>query len=179
MGGRPSKPIGMIVLEGKNHITKREIAERESAESAMNVSGDIKETKSVKKSKVAHKEFQRLIKLYEQIGFVSALDEQIINRYCMAVSDLDSLRKIASKMEQKLDDLDAQEADFSAKDIVNLYKSINSVIGKIQAQEKQLLSYEDRLFLNPAGRLRSIPKKKPEQKEKTGFAAYKEKWNTR
>lgn len=176
MAGRPSKPVDLILMEGKNHITKAEIEVRKNAEAALRAGGEIQADNAVKASPVAFKEFKRLKKLYSKIEFVDAFDQQIINRYCLALADMATLRDFAEKLDSKIDSLGADGTAFEAKDVVNLYRSIDSVIGKIQAQEKQLLAFEDRLFLNPAGRMRSIPKK-PEKKGKSGFAAYKEKWN--
>jgi hypothetical protein len=45
----------------------------------------------------------------------------------------------------------------------------------MQKSKELLLKYEDRLFLSPAGRIKSIPKT-PQKKEKpSGIAAYRAK----
>lgn len=171
MAGRPSKPIELIVLENKNHITKAEIKARKQAEATLKTNSPLIETEAVKGNKVAHKEFLRLKKLYKNIEFVEALDTQIVNRYCLGVSEIMRLRTMIDKMEEALDD---KELDGGA--LAKAYMAINSLEGKIQQQEKLLLSYEDRLFLNPAGRMRAIPKK-PEKKEATGIEAYRNRRN--
>jgi hypothetical protein len=43
----------------------------------------------------------------------------------------------------------------------------------ITKSKELLLKYEDRLFLNPASRIRSIPKKPPEEEKQSRFAAFK------
>ena len=171
MAGRPSKPIELIVLENKNHITKAESKTRKRAESALKTNNPLIETEAVKGNKVAHKEFLRLKKLYENIEFVDALDTQIINRYCLGVSETIRLRAMLDKMEEALDD-----KELNGGALAKMCMAINSLEGKIQQQEKLLLSYEDRLFLNPAGRMRAIPKK-PEKKEATGIEAYRNRRN--
>lgn len=171
MAGRPSKPVELIVLENKNHITKAEIQARKQAEDALKTNSPLIETEAVKKNKTAHKEFLRLKKLYENIEFVEALDTQIVNRYCLGVSEMIRLRKMLDKMESVLDD-----KDLDGGDVVKAYTAINNLEGKLQQQEKLLLSYEDRLFLNPAGRMRAIPKK-PGKKEATGIEAYRNRRN--
>ena len=167
MAGRPSKPIDLIVYENKNHITKAEIDARKKAEEALKTKGVINESVEVKRDVIAHKEFLRLKKLYQGIGFIDALDMQIINRYCFGISGLYKLKAMLEKMEQYLND------DMPAEEYSRMCSSMQSMVGKIQQQEKLLLSYEDRMFLNPAGRMRAIPKK-PEEKEATGIKAYRE-----
>jgi len=87
MAGRPSKPVQLIKLEGnKDHRTKKELEFREKAEKALYTGTTFKESPAVKADPVAHREFLRLKKLYKKIQFVDGLDEQMINRYCLLVS---------------------------------------------------------------------------------------------
>jgi hypothetical protein len=87
MAGRPSKPVQLIKLEGnKDRRTKAELEFREKAERALYTGTTFKESPAVKADPVAHKEFLRLKKLYKNIQFVDGLDEQMINRYCLLIS---------------------------------------------------------------------------------------------
>jgi hypothetical protein len=87
MAGRPSKPVQLIKLEGnKDRRTKAELEFREKAEKALYTGTTFKESPAVKADPVAHREFLRLKKLYKKIQFVDGLDEQMINRYCLLVS---------------------------------------------------------------------------------------------
>jgi len=86
MAGRPSKPVQLIKLEGKSHRTKAELEYREKAEKALYTGTTFKESPAVKADPIAHKEFQRLKRLYKKIQFVDGLDEQMINRYCLLIS---------------------------------------------------------------------------------------------
>jgi hypothetical protein len=55
-------------------------------EKALYTGTTFKESPAVKADPVAHKEFLRLKKLYKNIEFVDGLDEQMINRYCLLIS---------------------------------------------------------------------------------------------
>jgi phage terminase small subunit len=178
VAGRPSKPVDLIVLEGKSHRTKEELNARRAAEAEMRVEGELKASKAVRASSIALAEFKRLKALYEGIAFVGALDQAILNRYCLALAMLEDLRGTARQMQDHLDALSEEGNELDAQTLCALYRSIASVIGKIQAQEKQLRAYEDRLLLTPAGRIRAVPKKPPEkEKAESGFMAYREKWH--
>lgn len=167
--GRPSKPVDLILLEGnKDRRTKAELEYRKKAEEALYTGENFKEEKFVKENPIAHKEFLRLRRLYSKISFVDALDQQMINRYCLEVANLSNLQKLYEKLESKIDDCEQLET----KDIVQLYKSITGVLSNMHKSKELLLKYEDRLFLNPTSRIRSIPKKPPEEEKPSGMAAF-------
>ena len=141
MAGRPSKPVQLIKLEGKSHRTKAELEHREKMEKSLYTGTTFRESPAVKADPVAHREFLRLKKLYKNIQFVDGLDEQMINRYCLLISQ-----------EQKL-----MESD----DFLALHKT-----------RDMLLKLEDRMFLNPAARIKSIPKKPPEEEKESPMAQF-------
>ena len=168
MGGRPSKPVDMLLLEGKSHRTKAELELRKEAEKALYTGECFLETQQVKENQIAHKEFLRLKRLYGKITYIDALDQQIINRYCLEIANQVRLSVLLDKLENKLDD-DKLETN----DLVNLSKSISSILSNVAKSKELLLKYEDRLFLNPATRVKSIPKT-PEKKAKpSGIAAFR------
>jgi phage terminase small subunit len=152
MAGRGSKPVQLLKLEGKSHRTKAELEHREKVEKSLYTGTSFKESPAVKSDPVAHKEFLRLKKLYKKIEYVDGLDEQIINRYCLMVSEVDSLKKLL----EKTDD---------AKIIISLDKQINK-------KRDMLLKLEDRLFLNPTARVKSIPKNPKEPEKKSAMAEF-------
>jgi len=93
MAGRRSKSTQLIRLEGKSHRTKAELEHREKAEKALYTGISFKESAAVKADPIAHREFLRLKKLYKNINYVDGLDEQLINRYCLLVSQENLLRE--------------------------------------------------------------------------------------
>ena len=165
---RPGKPTELILLEGKSHRTKDELEQRKKAEEELATGEEFKESAQVKNNKIAHKEFLRLKKLYKEISYVEGLDEQIINRYCLEISNLFELQEMIENISKKIDE---------CEEIAEQISMYNTMVEAMKAQHKSkelLLKYEDRLFLNPTSRIKSIPKKPEKEKEKTGMEAYLE-----
>ncbi|MFS0820768.1 P27 family phage terminase small subunit [Bacillus sp. 1P02SD] len=153
MAGRPSKPVQLIKLEGnKDRRTKAELEHREKMEKALYTGTNFKESPVVKADPVAHKEFLRLKKLYKKIEYVDGLDEQIINRYCMLVSQENAMQEMIVKTKH-----DGEKID--------LFKAINKT-------RDALLKLEDRLFLNPTARVKAIPKAPPEKEKPSAMAEF-------
>jgi phage terminase small subunit len=125
-------------LEGKSHRTKAELDYRERAEKSLYTGIDFKESSAVKSDPIAHKEFLRLKKLYKEIQYVDGLDEQIINRYCLMVSEENYMRELFMN-------------ETNAEIKLELYKTVTKT-------RDTMLKLEDRLFLNPTARVKSIPK---------------------
>lgn len=166
MGGRPSKPTALILAEGKSHRTKAEIAVREAAEKSLYTGQTFKEQPQTKSNPIAHAEFLRLKKLYDKIAYVDALDQNIINRYCLECAALYDLREHIVKMRADL-------AEANPEDRIKLYDMIGKTYDRIGRCEATLLKYEDRILLNPTARMRAIPKTPPsDESEDSGFAAF-------
>lgn len=163
---RPSKPTELLLLEGKSHRTKAELEYRERGEMALQTGKKISETAQVKADKIAHAEFLRLKRLYSEIDFVDALDQQVINRYCMEVSNNASMQKIISRLSDDLEE--AEDVEMRVK----IYEQINRTNIALHKSKELLLKYDDRLFLNPASRIRAVPKTPPPEEKKTGMAAF-------
>lgn len=159
MAGRSSKPVYLLKQEGKSHRTKKELEHREKAEKSLYTGVAFKESPAVKFDPIAHKEFLRLKKLYKKIQYVDGLDEQIINRYCMLISQEVKLQKIMDSMS-----LDIEQCE-EFEDRMEIYKNINGMTTKLNQTRDMLLKLEDRLFLNPTTRVKSIPKTPPDEKK--------------
>ena len=170
MAGRPSKPTDMILLEGKSHRTKAELNHRKSAEQALYTGENFRESVQVKNNPIAHKEFSRLKKLYAKIAYIDALDQQVINRYCLEIANQIRLADLAEKLELKIDEIND---NMRTSNIVALFKAISGVEYEIRKSKEFLLKFEDRLFLNPASRIRSVPKTPEKQAPESGIAAYR------
>jgi|GEM_PF-3240715 len=164
--GRP-KLVDMTA----GHRTKAEKRIRKEAEQALYTGEKFHESEQVKKNAIAHKEYLRLKRLYDKIPYVDALDHQSVNRYCIEVSNQIRLTGLSEKMESKLDDCE----DLDAGELVQLYKSIAGVISDIRKSAEMLIKLEDRLLLNPASRIKAIPKTPEKKSEASGIAAFRAK----
>lgn len=161
MAGRSSKPVYLLKQEGKSHRTKKELEHREKMEKSLYTGETFKESSVVKSDPTAHEEFLRLQHLYDKIPYIDGLDQQIINRYCMLISQEVNLQKIMDAMSLDIEQCEAFE------DRMEIYKNINGMTTKLNQTRDMLLKLEDRLFLNPTTRVKSIPKTPPEENNKS------------
>lgn len=154
-----------LIAMTTGHRTRAEKEFRKEMETFLYTGETFTESKQVRENKIAHKEFLRLKRLYSKIVFIDGLDEQIINRYCLEVANQVQLQMLLDKMEARIDECEPDN-------LVQLYKSISGVLSNINKSKGLLLKYEDRLFLNPAGRIKAIPKTPPKEGPKSGMAAF-------
>ena len=104
---RPPKTITAIKSEKRTHITKREIAHREQAETALLSGYRIKETREIKADSIAHKEYLRIKGLLKAINKDDEIYGAPVRRYCMTRSRLDSLYRDIEKSQKELEELKA------------------------------------------------------------------------
>lgn len=159
MAGRPAKPIDLHLVEGKKHLTKREIAERKKQESSLKSNTTFRPNEKVKNNPVALKMFKKLKKLYAKIDYVEGLDENIINRYCLLTAESSALETLLTKMNEDVENCEEYT------DRISLYKSIAGIERDLNQNRNMLLKIEDRLFLNPTSRVKNVPKKQEEKPE--------------
>lgn len=108
----PTKPVAVLIAEGKSHRTKAELAARAAAEASFITGKPMRARSAVKNNPVAYKEFKRLCALFEKIGKNDALIEGVINRYCMLLSEEETMKKALERFQQSLNQLnDAYEKD--------------------------------------------------------------------
>ena len=166
LSGRPGKPVGLLLLEGKKHLTKEEIEDRKNQEAGLKSNSDFRPNKKVVQNKTAYAMFKKLKRLYKSIEYVEGLDENVINRYCLMTAEIDSLENLASKMEEDLDNC----KEFS--DRLQLYKAISGTEITINRIRDMLLKIEDRLFLNPTSRVKNVPHKDKEEPKESKWGKY-------
>ncbi len=180
--GRSAKPVELLMLEGKKHLTKEEIEERRDSEIKF---GDrkIKCPNYVKKDNIAHGKWKEINKLFKDFDFISAGDSELIAKYCMTFSEYIKLRESYQKIEEIHYDCEALdkaiEAELKNKDGTSektfSYKvkkqlrdmiSINALLqieSAINKKVDMLMKMEDRMFLNPISKIKNIPKKAKEE----------------
>lgn len=177
----PTKPFKVLTTEKKSHRTKAELKMREEGEKALSTDFKIKERKEVKQNKVAHKEFQRIIKLLENIDKNDAIYEAVINRYCLLQAecfDLEEKREefyklifeLKAEMKSITDKMDGEEdittytLEYS-KSIAKMMSSMMAIDKQIASKRKMLLDIEKENVMTIASALRCIPKKDDKDKE--------------
>lgn len=165
----PPKPFVVLVNEKKSHRTKSELKMREEGEKALSTDFKIKERKEVKQNKVAHREFQRIIKLLENINKDDAIYEAVINRYCLMQAECfdfevkrEKFYNDMSKLEDKYNKDEMSLSEYYSL-INDMQKNIVNIDKQIQSKRKMLLDIEKENVMTIASALRTIPKK--EEKE--------------
>lgn len=159
--GRNAKPIDLMLVEGKKHLTKAEIQRRRDSEIKLSHQ-EIKTEPQVRADRRAMKEFRRLKKLYEDIEFVGELDNHLINQYCLAVSELDYLLSLMDEYREKSRNLDTDNKER----VVDRYLELDV---EVRMKRAELLKIGDRLYLNPVSRTKNLPKPKKEEADKNAY----------
>lgn len=178
---RPSKPISVIVSDGKSHRTKAEIESRQKAEAALSSGQALKARTEVRENPIALKEYRRVSKLLANIGKNDALVEGSVNRYCQLTAEVADMEKLRDEFKKGIDELTRDyEADCQAHSDIDeriiptmeyfqtLSKMQSSLINldkQVMAKRKMLLDLEKENIMTIAAQLRSIPKKAEEAEE--------------
>lgn len=172
------KPFKVLISEKKSHRTKAELKMREEGEKSLSAGIELKERKEVRKNKIAHKEFKRIIQLLENIDKNDAIYEAVINRYCLLQAEcfdleerreecynlISKLREEENKLIEELKERNDTEGllDYKleyAKALAKMTKSMLSIDKQVQVKRKMLLDIEKENVMTIASTLRSIPKK--------------------
>ena len=185
--GRDAKPVEILVLENKKHLTKAEIEERKQQEIKI---GDNKAPlicpDYVREDLTALKKWKECKKIYEaskSVELVSDGDVGLIGRYCKTYSEYLDLVKwreqisdieFNSEEEDSFYDVSIEVANYRrAKGFwtkLDFIASLNGIMALDKAinQKLSVLSaMEDRLYLNPLSKARNILKGKlPPKKTK-------------
>lgn len=82
--GRRARPVELLVLNGKKHLTKKEVMERQEAEASLRPKADaIRPPRWL--SKAARKEWRRIVKVLDGLGILTNADVDTLAVYCDAV----------------------------------------------------------------------------------------------
>lgn len=177
--GRHKKPLELHVLDGKKHMGAEEKKRYQESEITMGAV-KFKAPAAVKENHIALKKWKEITKIYKQAGFsfVTSSDNGVLGRYCLTYAEYLHLIDVRSELsgcnvDLKLSDLtesmDENQAKKSLK-IVEILLSVDGIIKidkAINAKLRALLDLEDRIFLNPVSKIRSIPVKKDSTTKKT------------
>lgn len=163
--GRHARPIELAIYNNNSgHRTKKKINERLKAEKEMKIGNEIfVVTQKILENEVALCKWNELVEQYKNIDFVTSIDIGSIEKYCLTHSEYYQLLECKTELERRIKD---KLKLFHAIDELNLDQSINKKLD-------MLIKLEDRLFLNPLSRIKSIPKKADEKPvselERLGF----------
>lgn len=163
--GRNAIPTGLHIANGNpNRLTKAEIERRKNAEIKIS-NKTFKASDDVMMDERALKEFKRLKKLYKEIEFVAALDEYIINQYCLSVSELDDLVQVLSFARRLMKSDEQSEKEKG----ISMFMEIDV---EVRMKRQEIVRLSDRLYLNPVARTKNVPKVTKEENTQNKFAKF-------
>lgn len=172
--GRPSKSVAQLKHEGKSHRTKAELEHREEQEKAFLTGEPIREAEFVAVDGVAHEMFARVTYLLGIIGKDDALQENVVNRYCILHSEAMQLMGLRGELEEEINKyrekiMRAVTGKMKPENLAKVQVAFESALKLLIASERQLKSKRDMLFriereslMTAAAAMRAIPKRPPE-----------------
>ncbi len=190
--GRNAKPIELLTAEGRKHLTKSEIEQRKSGEIKFGEK-KLKCPDFVKNDLIAYKKWREIVALYKDFDFVAAGDSGLLARYCKSFSEYQDLlasyqriKEIHYDMAELDDALDGTFYDDETEETKKLFSykvkkqlrdmiSVNALLSVESAINKKmdmLIKMEDRLFLNPLAKIKSIPQQKKEEPQQSKWSRF-------
>lgn len=166
MAGRPSKSVKVLMMEGKSHRTKKELASRARSEDSALTGCGIQEDPETAKDKIAHAEFLRITELLRLIEKDDDLYGSEINLYCRLKSEIAAEEKAKKKVIRAFNKLQRQVNQFEEpQDILAAMKIMDGMLSKIGSHDSRIMQkrkmridIENKNLMNIASSLRSVPK---------------------
>lgn len=168
------------------HMTQDERDARQQAEGEVlpqRKKLKLKKPSFVASNKVASGYWNQIIKRMEGLVLLDDLDSEMLAGYCsmlarrdqtillinqlMAALGVDAAMKIGKKATQKDSDLPDEEWEASVQkppvltsdELIEAVSKLDTLNGKLQAMERTLLQYAEKLGLTPSGRVRLAQKR--------------------
>lgn len=154
--GRNAKPIELLLIQGKKHLTKNEIEQRQQAEKKFKPrSNNIKPPSWL--DDLARKEFKRIVKELQEIELITNVDVNALAAYCDAYSDYVSCTRIIQE--------EGLMVEYTNK-AAETNKVPHPLLTKKKQLHEQMKSLATEFGLTPSSRAKiALPKQ--EEKEKT------------
>lgn len=137
----------------EKHQTKAEIQARQAAEAAIlpDRAGCPKPPRTLNKDPAAKRYWKSILERMEGLAILDDLDGEMLAVYCAALSRRDSLHTLCRTL---MAEMEQTEAPGERLELVN---KLDTILSKLQAHEKILLSFADKLGMTPEARVRAGP----------------------
>lgn len=155
MGGKTG-PIEFGIIENGRHRTTKEKKDREKYEKLMKIGNHtFKITQKILNNQYALSKWNELVGIYKGFDFVTDIDIGTIETYCLTYAEYMELIDCKNELENKINDK------------LKLYHAISElkIDQKINNKVDLKIKLEDRLFLNPASRIKFAAAKSTQPKE--------------
>ena len=150
----PTKAKALDNME--KHLTEAERAARAAAEAEVMPQRDKVDLKApavVNKDKKAKKYWTAILKKMEGLVLLDDLDSEMFAGYVLMLSRRDQLTAVSRALMEK-----ASEAE-DPETALEVVEKLDGLTSKLQALERNLLSYAEKLGLTPSGRVRLAQKR--------------------
>lgn len=133
------------------HLTNAEIEARESAAAGVQPQRDVVKLVPpvlMKKDAAASRYWKSILKRMDGLDLLDDLDSDALGVYCVMLSRYEALGKLRKTFA-------AQDVDeMTPKELIDFTASLNALESKLQALERNLLAFAEKLGLTPSGRAR-------------------------
>lgn len=141
---RQVKPVAIIKAEGRTHLTKQQIAQREQAERSWRTGQPIELTPEIEHDPVALTTFERVTKLLERMDANDEVFGSCTRRYCLTTSALERAYKEMDEWEAKRHSATTDKERRSCDRIINRYFRLTKTL------YKELRQYERENYIHEA-----------------------------
>ena len=168
---RPSTPVDILIFEGKSHRTKAELKSRKAAELLLVTGIHMEMWPEVEANEKAAEEFSRVSELLAVIGKDDALQEAVLNRYCLLRAECADFEEKRESFTKSINDLKQEYADEKIDTstyyslVADMQKSIINVDKQIMSKRSMMFAIEKENLMTIASALRLIPKKQEQPPE--------------
>lgn len=190
MGAHQRKPVALHIHDPKSHKSTTQKEELADAEITMGVT-KFTAPEHLKDDIQAMIKWREITKIYKESGLVlvSSTDNGVLARYCQLHSEYIELimqRRLISRLEFPDDDTaeilavtndeyvrERARRLWSIMEYFTCLDGLLKINDKINAKCKAILSVEDRIFLNPAAKVKTLPiKRKRDKADELGDAGF-------
>lgn len=151
-GKEQAMPKNAKAIENQTkHLTKDEREAREAAERDLIPKREntvLCMPDYVKDDAVAAAYWTNIIRRMNGFAILDDLDTEVLGVYCSMLSRRDAAEKLLAPLETA-----SKQENIPTADLLKLTAQIESLMGKLQGQERIILTYADKLGLTPAGRI--------------------------
>lgn len=107
------------------------------------------------KNTVAARYWKKVLERMEGLLILDDLDSDALGVYCMMLARYEAQCKLLSDLSRLLKEMD----DPDSKEVAELLEQLDSISGKMQSLERNILQYAEKLGLTPSGRVRLAQKR--------------------
>ena len=188
MGNREVRPMPAAAKTADNlskHLTRAELEARQRAEEEVlprRQRPKLKKPPFVSGNKRASAYWNQILKRMEGLALLDDLDSEMLAGYCSMLARRDQTTLLSNQLMERLgvtgavdagaakrkvpEDMTDQEWEASAvppsltpEELIKAMSKLDTLTGKLQALERNLLQYAEKLGLTPSGRVRLAQKR--------------------